>query len=47
VPTGPLHGHQFEDFDRVFSVALGEERQAVGERFRVSEVVGFDDRVAA
>jgi hypothetical protein len=41
-----LHRQQLEDLHRALPVAAGQEREAVGERLRRSEIVGLDDRVA-
>src|SRR6478672_2273149 len=41
-----LRRQQLEDLHRALPVAAGQEREAVGERLRRSEIVGLDDRVA-
>src|ERR1035438_9362291 len=41
-----LHRQQLEDLHRELPVTVGQEREAVGERLRSSEIVGLDDRVA-
>ncbi len=42
----PLHGPQFEDLDRAGPVMVGQEREAIGERFCCSKILSLDDGVA-
>jgi len=41
-----LHRQQLEDLHRALPVPAGQEREAVRERLRRSEIVGLDDCVA-